>query len=136
MNRITGWLCPGGEFVECDTYHHMSVVSKNPVFCAKAPKVTEILERLESIEEDCQDMADREGSHNAEWHVYEMACDRAKDQIYEALLDVGFIRVGESADHELHFEGKPYSLKKYHQVCVDLADSYGTSAVFEPIKNK
>lgn len=131
MKRITGWLCPDGKFVQCEMYEHIDFCKKHPIFTQRVPKIVEILDRLDSIEEGCRELAEREGNSNAEWHCYEIASDNARPEIRRLLLNDGFIRVGES-EGSLHFEGRPNVLKSKHQACKDLADSYGTDAVFEP----
>jgi hypothetical protein len=131
--KVAGWLCPNGEFIQCQLYEHIDIVSENPYFIEKVPKISDIIQHLEDVEAGCRDLADREGSHNAEWHCYEMACDDARHEIRRLLLNEGFIRVGES-DEELYFEGRPNVLKSRHQVCKDLAESYGTTANFEPVR--
>lgn len=129
--RITGWLCPNGEFIQCERWQHIEACEKHPIFTEKVPKIGKLLERLRSIEEGCEEHAAREGSSNAEWHIYEIARDEARPEIWRLLLNGGFIRVGE-VDGDLHFEGRPDQLKSKYQMCKDLADSYGTGAVFEP----
>jgi hypothetical protein len=129
--RVTGWLCPSGEFIQCDRWEHIETCRKHPIFAQRVPKVLEILEDLDSTEEMCQELADREGNHNAEWHIYDIARDAARPKIWRLLLNDGFIRVGE-VDGDLHFEGRPNQLKSKYQMCKDLADSYGAGAVFEP----
>lgn len=129
--KIYGWLCPDGEFIQCPMYEHLAMVNEHPIFVKKVPKIGDLLDNLEEIERGCQELADREGSHNAEWHTYEMAMDRIRPEIWRLLLNAGFIRVGE-ANEELYFEGRPNVLKSKYQACKDLADSYGTTANFEP----
>lgn len=121
--KVTGWLTPAGEFIQCKMYEHMELVKTNPVFIQFEPKIQAVLDNLERLEKQCQEDAEREGNSNAEWHLYEMASDRAPDEIWQLLLNRGFIRVGES-DDSLHFEGRPNHIKKQHQICKDLADSY------------
>lgn len=129
--RVTGWLCPNGEFIECSRWEHIATCRKHPIFAQRVPKVLEILEDLDRTEEMCQELADREGNHNAEWHLYDIASDNARPKIWRLLLNDGFIRVGE-VDGDLHFEGRPNQLKSKYQMCKDFADSYGAGAVFEP----
>lgn len=129
--KISGWLCPNDEFIQCSLYEHIEVAVNNPVVLKYVPEIIDMIHTLSEIEEGCQDLADREGGHNAEWHIYEMACDKARPKIRKLLLNNGFIRVGES-DGDLHFEGKSNYLKSRYQACVSLAEEYGARAVFEP----
>lgn len=129
--RVSGWLCPDGQFIQCPMYEHLDILNEHDIFFKKVPKALELMEELEAVHQACQDLADREGHHNGEWHCYEMATDRIRPEIWRLVLNAGFIRVGES-DDELYFEGRPNVLKSRHQACVDLAESYGTKANFEP----
>lgn len=131
MKSITGWLCPNGEFIQCGRFEHIAVCKQYPIFGERVPKILDILESLDETEQMCQEMADRDGHRNAEWHIYEIASDKAGPEIKRLLLNNGFIRVGEF-DGDLHFEGRPNHLKSQHQMCKDLADDYGAGAVFEP----
>jgi hypothetical protein len=131
--KISGWLTPSGEFVKCELYEHLSVVVENPVFIAQVPEIDSLLQELYDCESYCQEMSEREGSGNAEWHRYEMLQDGMSCKIRCLLLDAGFIRVGEYKN-SIHFEGRPNHLKSKHQMCVDFADSYGANAIFEPVR--
>lgn len=131
--KVTGWMCPNGEFVECDSMQHLAAVRSHPVFFRCVPEIERILDDLAETEEMCQDLADREGASNAEWHIYERKNDRAGSSIVRLMLDAGFIRVGSVAG-DIHFEGRPNRLKSNYQLCKDFADSYGAKAVFEPQK--
>lgn len=131
MDTINGWLTPKGDFVKCDHYAHLDIARHPDVITI--PRIAKLISELDKIHDDCSDHADREGSHNAEWHIYEMAMDDARVEIWKTLLNHGYIRIGE-VDNELHFEGKPNHLKSKYQKCVDFADSYGAKAVFEPQK--
>jgi hypothetical protein len=131
--KVAGWLCPNGEFIQCQLYEHIEIVSENPYFIKKVPKIGDIISKLDEMHRDHSELADREGSHNAEWHIYEIACTDARHEIRRLLLNEGFIRVGES-NEELYFEGRPNVLKSKYQVCKDFADSYGTTANFDPVR--
>jgi len=130
---VTGWLLPNGNFVECNKNEHIQFVTEHKEVLELVPKIAEVLHNLElQYEEQCE-YSDRVGSTDAEWHHYEIACDDARREIWRLLLNNGFIRVGEY-QYALHFEGRPNQLKKRHQACKDLADSYGADCMFEPIK--
>lgn len=131
--KITGWLAPTGEFIQCHLWRHIETVKSNPIFIEKVPKIDKILKDLDEMEESCRETADREGASNAEWHCYEIMEDKARPEIWRLLLNYGFIRVGE-VDGNLHFEGRPNHLKDKYQMCKDFADSYGAGAIFEPQK--
>ena len=131
--KIFGWLSPSGEFIECEMYEHLEVASEN-LEMRSIPKINQIISRLEAIHEECERAAEKEGSCHAEWHTYEMACDDVKTEIVKHLYRAKYIRVGESADEVLHFEGFPDVLRARHQKCVDFAESYGTVTKFDPIR--
>jgi hypothetical protein len=128
--KITGWLTPIGEFIECKPWEHLSLMYNEKVR-QRVPKIVSLQERLEEMEKDFREVSEREGSSNAEWHIYEIETDNARHEIWRLLLNEGFIRVGE-VDGSIHFEGRPNHLKNKYQICKDFADSYGADAVFEP----
>jgi hypothetical protein len=131
MSKIYGWLSPDGEYIPCGMYEHLEAIATNPIFLKRVPEIEDIFAALEEVAAGCQELADREGSHNAEWHIYEMECDRLRPKIWKKILNAGFIRVGEVGE-DLHFEGRPNVLRSKYQMCKDFADSYGAGAVFEP----
>ena len=131
---INGWLTPNGNFIECETANHIEFFNKNKELIQDQEKIVKIFLDLELLRNEFDEISEREGSHNAEWHIYEIACDNARTQIWKQLLDNGFIRVGEMRGC-LHFEGRPKYIKKRFQTCKDMADSYGAACVFEPVKN-
>lgn len=130
MNTLAGWMTPARQFIECRFNEHLDVV-RDPAFYKHAPKLQELFDRLKEIEESCMETAEQ-GEH-PEWHIYEIAFDRARDKAWNILLSAGFLRIAESRG-QLHFEGRPWAIKKMHQGCVDLAESYAADAVFLPIK--
>lgn len=131
FNKITGWLAPNNEFIQCNLFEHIEIIRENKIFSKYVPKIDDIIQNIENIYDSCQSYADH-GEH-PEWHCYEMACDDARPEIRRLLLNAGFIRVGESKNG-LHFEGRPNHLKTKHQRCKDFADSYAAEAYFEPQK--
>jgi len=129
--RIFGWLAPSGRFVECEVYEHIQIASTD---AEMRRVVADLFEQLESIEEGCRETAEREGSCNAEWHIYEIACDRLKPRIINKLYGAKFIRVGEADKQTLCFEGFPDVIKSRHQACKDFAEQYGMESRFEPVR--
>lgn len=127
-----GWITPTGRFVECDLHKHLEVASQDPEMslCIK-----ELLDHLESVREGCQELEDREGRWNAEWHCYEMAMDDAQESSIEILYESNFIRVGEFND-TFHFEGTSHAIKYLYQYCLDFAEGYGKSCQFFPRKTR
>jgi hypothetical protein len=128
---FTGWCCPGGEIVECATYAHLDAVRELPG--CPISQINEIWESTESVRESCQELSDREGSVNGEWHIYEMACDDAKHETWKCLLTHGFVRLG-TRKQELCCEGIPSSLIKHNQRLRDFADERMMVAKMEPQK--
>ena len=130
MKKLFGWLTPSGRFVECHSYQHLRVATNDPEM-SKIGKIANIIEELQDLEDSHTELADREGSHNAEWHIYEMACDKAGPKIVKELYRAKYIRVGSRDDH-LHFEGFPNVLKSEMQRCKDFAEQNGMEATFDP----
>ncbi len=128
--KVFGWITPTGRFVDCPAYNHLEIIEKDTEL-SSIPKVKELIQYLDGIRYDCQEISEREGSWNAEWHVYTMACDENIPKIYEALLNAGSIRVGEW-DNTLHFEGRPNVIKNRFDFCKNFAESYGAEYKFEP----
>ena len=128
---VTGWLSPRGKFLQCPLWGHLEVLDQNRAFVESVSEIVDLLNRIERDYQDQQEYAEEVGSHNAEWHNYEIKCDGFRCDIRRLLLNNGFIRVGESKG-TLHFEGRPNQLKSKYQQCRDFADSYGADCVFEP----
>jgi hypothetical protein len=140
LNNITGWVTPKGQFVDCLPYQHIEAFKKNPIF-QKYEKIQIIFSNLETIEKDCENLMAC-GEH-PEWHCYESALDSASYKIRNILYKEGFVRVGtlqknywynKEEQDELHFEGKPFAIKKLHDRCLKLAKENNMLSVFEPIK--
>lgn len=107
-----GWLTPRDKIVPCDMYDHLKVLYKHPEFL-RMSGVQKMVEELDRIEAMCQEASEREGSSNAEWHIYEMVQDDFNSKIYTKMYNHGFIRIGKSRD-SLEFQGrlKELSYKK------------------------
>ena len=130
MPRKFGWLAPSGNFIECGVHEHIDAVMNSEEMMS-VPKVAEILNQLDEMEKEFAEFAAREGSSNAEWHLYEIACDNAIPKIVKHLYRAKYLRVGETEDC-LHFEGFPNVIKSRYQECKDFAEQFGMAAVFEP----
>jgi len=90
-----------------------------------------LLKELKETENECVEMAEIEGPIHAEWHQYEMHCDRVIPKIIQELYRNKYIRVG-SSDDEIHFEAFPNVIKSRYQECKDFAEQHEMQAVFEP----
>lgn len=133
MNQIYGWFTPTGRLIECDALGHIAVISKDEEL-RSVPKVADTLAELQEKYDSCQESADREGNHNAEWHWYEIACDKARPKLVKYLYRNGYLRVG-TFKEAFHFEGFPDVVRSRRQLCEDFAEGYGMTAVFEPTRD-
>lgn len=128
---MTGWITPSGRFVSCKNYKHLDIVKNDKEF--QLPEIKEIFQNLKEIKKSCLDAEKREGSTNAEWHIYEIAQDNLSGKIIKLLYRSKFIRVGE-VDGILYFEAFPNVIKKKMQFCKDFAEQHGKDYKFEPMR--
>lgn len=73
----------------CELYKHFELIE---TLYYGVPEINEKLMYLEGIESDCSNMQEKEGSHNAEWHIYEIARDEAEWKINDILIKKNILR--------------------------------------------
>src|SRR5690606_36313954 len=88
------------------------------------PYAQECVDELDSIEEECKRMADQQGSHNAEWHAYEIAATDLANRMYRDLLASKFIRVG-TYGNTMEFELIADALRDFKAFLEDFAEAEG-----------
>lgn len=128
-----GWLTPKREFIEAPLYRHMGLISSDERM--QPEKVKSLLTYLKEIEKECNEIAEKDGNHNAEWHIYEIAMDNAAYKIWNILMDEGYMRIS-NKDDIIYFEGKSWVIKKNFDYCKEWALSFNCKAVFEVAGNK
>lgn len=105
LKKGYGWISPRGEYYAVDMYSHFSIIQKLPVSEKLKREIDNHIDDLIRIEKDCQEIG-------GEWHCYEMTEDNARDAIFKAMYDEGWIRFGVSFGRKIwEFEGSPIALK-------------------------
>jgi hypothetical protein len=125
---LSGWITPKREFIESPNNRHMSLVSSDERM--QPDKVKEIVYDLDRLEKECAEYGRQHGNHNAEWHRYEMAMDDAVYEIWDILMNCGYIRIC-GKDDLIYFECSKNTIKEQFNYCKEWADSFGCKAVFE-----
>jgi hypothetical protein len=122
---LYGWVTPKNDLVICDIFEHIEVIAEHE----EAPEqVKQAASRLSDIEKQCSAAA-ASGDH-PEWHIYDIARWGEEGDTRKALLDAGFIRLGQHLDR-LHCHGRGKFLADKMQHLKDLAESYNCTAEFE-----
>lgn len=104
-----GWISHRGNVLGCDCYGHLGTLAAWTDVRDALPQIAATLERLDDIRKESEDLI-ANGEH-PERHCYEMACDREKSKIRDALLSAGFVRIGTSLRTEtIEAEGKSHAI--------------------------
>jgi len=120
-----GWITPSGKIVATNHYMHMSADILEQM-ADDLPDFSDIEAELEECEAGCQELEDAEGSVNAEWHVYETACDDAASDKIHRMMHAGFIRVGtRTGEGWVYFEGTSQARARLGQALVRVTAMFG-----------
>ena len=129
---FTGWIAPDRTFIECRYYGHIQGIFDK---IQEDLGLGHLLDHLEAVRQECQHLEDTQGSGNAEWHCLESAESNARFEIYNELLDRGYVRVGTSRN-TIHFEGRPTVLEAKKIELQDFAQERDCNWEFEPFKKE
>lgn len=89
-----GWINRSGRCIACGMYDHLDKAMVNIDDPAARREFEEGMEVVRETREMCEEADEREGSTNAEWHLYDMASDKFKDALVRFLYGDGWVRVG------------------------------------------
>lgn len=100
---MTGWIV-NCKFFECEPYAHISKIFGTPELECLIPNSEELKIEIDEMYKACQELAEKEGDGNAEWHRYEIVCDDARAEAVAAFYRAGAVRVAPRG-MALHCEG-------------------------------
>lgn len=98
-----GWLSPDGALIPCGLHDHLQAIAAVPSVAAMVQPLLARKAEVDEIEAGCQEISDREGASNAEWHVYECAFEDWRVEIrtvFDRLHADGWIRLGTGTNYE------------------------------------
>lgn len=138
MKNIYGWLSPNGKFIATEQYGHLKNLDSHKEFKFIKSLLREKYDELDKIEKECQERAEKEGSCHAEWHIYEMASDELKGDVYKVIYEYGYLRVAlqnEFSIPVMYFEGTSKAVQNSYNTAKILAESYSAQPKFDVIKS-
>lgn len=117
----TGWITPTRRLVDCTAFEHIPVVAEDEELKSLVPQFDHLMSDIAEAKESCEELAEREGSHNAEWHTYENVQDEARSEITYTLYKAGCIRFL-LKPRELFVQGTPQALQSSMDAIRSLAE--------------
>lgn len=130
--NIYGWLSPSGKFIATEQYGHLKNLDSHKEFEFIETMLQSGKKELESIREECEERAEREGDCQAEWHIYEMASDKFKESICRLIYKNGFLRVS-LQNGIMYFEGTSKAVKNSYTHATIFAERYSAQPKFDVI---
>lgn len=134
-NDCFGWMKPDGTVIQCEIYDHLALDTIAKITEGRAhPSLSHYAWELECIRNSCTETQKQQGVSHAEWHTYEIASARYRDQAVRYLYEEGFLRFGSftSSDgtSQLEFEGTKTTIDQLRQIAVNFALRTGRWAIF------
>lgn len=120
MEPKQGWITPTRRILSCPGNEHLQFAGQDPELKALVPRYDELVQEVQDAHDSCEELQEREGRTNAEWHTYEIARSDAASELYDTLIKAGCVRFGHGYTNDPCFEGTPEAVKAAHDTIMSL----------------